>query len=179
MPNEVNSVTVGGVSYDIADTTARNAIASLGTVVRFKGTKVDADAIKALTAADEGDLWIALDDHTEWICTHTFSGGAQPSKWECLGETVQTLGDLAYADTTTASYTPAGNVTLNNPTTKSGLVSNVGSLPTWSASVENGVLSFSFNQGALPTIDSTEAVTALNGASFSGTAATITGNPTS
>lgn len=177
MPNEISSVLIGGTSYDIKDATARSAISSLGTVVKFKGTKADAATIKALTSATAGDLWITLDDSTEWVCTDTFSGGAQPSKWECLGSTAQTLGALAYADTTTASYTPAGSVTLGTPTKKSGLVSAAGSLPSWSASVTSEVLSFSFDAGSLPTIDSTEAVIALNGATFSGTAATITGNP--
>lgn len=86
--------------------------------------------------------------------------------------------------TGTANYTPEGNITVNNPTvtlntTNVPNVTAVGSLPTLTTSVQNETLSFSFSQGALPTLGnpisvatSVKSATA-NGGSFSGTGAEL------
>lgn len=97
-----------------------------------------------------------------------------------------------------ANYTPAGNITVNSYTPEGTVsapdltievnkvavnsITAVGTLPTWSASVTNETLSFSFNQGTLPTKGSnTSVVTSIKSASasqptFTGTAKAPTGS---
>lgn len=87
------------------------------------------------------------------------------------------LGDLAYKDTASGSVTPAGTVsapsiTITPTTSTIAAVNTVGTLPTWSASVNNEILSFSFSAGTLPT---TTNATVMTGASASATAPTFTG----
>lgn len=99
--------------------------------------------------------------------------------------------------TGTANYTPAGSVTVNAytpegsvsaptitvtpSTTTVNSITAVGTLPTWSAAVNNEVLSFSWSQGTLPTKGSN--TTVMTGASaessqpeFTGTAKAPTGS---
>lgn len=75
------------------------------------------------------------------------------------------LGNLAFKDNASGTVTPTGTVSAPNinvtPTSANvNSVSNIGSLPTWSANVSEETLSFNFKQGSLPTIS---AVTVLTG----------------
>lgn len=93
------------------------------------------------------------------------------------------LGDLAYKNSASGSFTPAGSVSAPaitvTPTTEvvKG-VNTVGSLPAWSASVSDETLSFTFNAGALPTTKNSTVMTGASAASaqptFTGTAGTVT-----
>lgn len=95
-----------------------------------------------------------------------------------------TLGGLAYKNDVSGFFTPSGSVSAPsvsvNPTTKNvATVSNVGTLPNWSANVSEEVLSFSFTTGTLPTTTTQTVVTGIADATasaptFSGTRATIT-----
>ena len=85
------------------------------------------------------------------------------------------LGDLALKDDASATYTPAGSVTVSqgtDTTTSVGSVTDVGTLPTL---VVDGT-KLKFSAGALPTASSVSVVTAsgTRSASFSGTEATVT-----
>ena len=166
-------------------------------VLTFKGTKTSAAAIKALTSAAVGDLWIvsgatgtaASENGQEWVCTTAVSGTASASSWELLGSVgTDNLGAFAYVDTGTVQvtqHTYGTNVTLGGSNAGKG-VTDAGSLPShgadsfsagtlpsfargtftqgtqatfiegaftpntlpsWSATVENEVLSFSFSAG--------------------------------
>lgn len=93
------------------------------------------------------------------------------------------LGDLAYKNSASGSFTPAGSVSAPaitiTPTTEvvKG-VNAVGTLPSWSASVADETLSFTFNAGALPTTKNSTVMTGASAASaqptFTGTAGTVT-----
>lgn len=93
------------------------------------------------------------------------------------------LGDLAYKDSASGTFTPDGSVsaptiTITTQTEVVRGVATVGTLPSWSASVSNETLSFDFDAGALPTTQNTTAVTSAAAAStsptFTGTAGTVT-----
>jgi hypothetical protein len=214
-------------------------IAGLGHVLNFQGTKASEAAIKAITSANKGDVWINTADSSEWFCTETIAT-ATPSAWEKMGFTIdlsgyaQTadLGDLAFNDTASGSYTPAGSVTINSYTpegtiamdsytpegslsfnnftpagtiskgngtanyTPEGTVSTptitvtpntstvnsmtgTGTLPELEVEVTNGTMTFSFNQGTLPTQGAaTTVVTGIQSATatqpeFTGTGAEL------
>lgn len=93
------------------------------------------------------------------------------------------LGDLAYKNSASGSFTPAGSVSAPaitiTPTTEvvKG-INAVGSLPAWSASVSEETLSFTFSAGALPTTKNSTVMTGASAASaqptFTGTAGTVT-----
>lgn len=94
------------------------------------------------------------------------------------------LGDLAYKDSASGSYTPAGSVTaptVNVTPSSMSLkhIKNTGSLPSWGANVSEEVLSFSFSAGSLPTTENHTVLTGITDATatapvFSGTAGTVT-----
>ena len=94
------------------------------------------------------------------------------------------LGDLAFSDSASTDYTPAGTVSKPNvtvtPTTASiSGMSAVGTLPSLSMTIADGVLELSFDQGTLPTQGTAQTV--LTGITaeldeapvFTGTEATI------
>ena len=75
-----------------------------------------------------------------------------------------------------ASYTPAGSIAVNSAgsTTTVNSITAVGTLPTFSTSVADEVLSFSFSQGTLPTKGSNTTVKTGDASyKFTGTATTI------
>lgn len=101
-----------------------------------------------------------------------------------IGTLESSLGSLAYKNSASGSYTPSGSVSAPTITTvlateNVNTIGSVGTLPTWSASVTDEVLSFSFNAGTLPTT-STKVVatgvtsTTASAPTFTGTSETIT-----
>ena len=94
------------------------------------------------------------------------------------------LGDLAYKDSASGSFTPTGSVSAPTVSVTPSSISlkhinNVGSLPTWSANVSEETLSFSFNAGSLPTTQNHTVLTGITDATatspvFSGTSGTVT-----
>ena len=93
-------------------------IAGLGSVMNYKGTKASEAAIKALTSAAIGDVWINTADNSEWVCITTIDGTASAAAWEKLGPTIDLsgyalkseLGELAYVDEAEGSITPVGTI---------------------------------------------------------------------
>ena len=100
-------------------------ISGLGSVLNYKGTKASEAAIKAITTAAIGDVWINTADNSEWVCISTLDGTASAAAWEKLGPTIDLsgyalkseLGDLAYEDTAEGAYTPAGTIGVGSGTT--------------------------------------------------------------
>lgn len=101
------------------------------------------------------------------------------------GGTPTGLGDLAYKDSASGSYTPAGTVSQPTititPTTETVTpITNVGSSSSFTASVSGEVLTLTFTQGTTPTLGTdisvlTSATAALDSAPvFTGTQDTIT-----
>lgn len=83
----------------------------------------------------------------------------------------QAFGALAYKNSASGDYTPAGTVSVTKTKDTITEVSSVGSLPSFSYDSQTETVSF--NAGSLPMTSDTDVVTDAS-ASFSGTAATIT-----
>ena len=108
MPNpEISQITLpSGTTYDIKDSVARSAIASNITYVGVTTTALTDQATtnpiqvngESYTAT-KGNLVVY--DHKEFL----FDG----TKWDELGD-LTGLGDLAYKDSASGSYTPQGTV---------------------------------------------------------------------
>lgn len=104
---------------------------------------------------------------------------ARQSQQELLGR----LGTLAYKNEATGTMTPAGIVTAPNvdvvPTTKTvKIVKSAGTLPSWSANVNDETLSFTFSAGALTTTSNQTVVTGISDVTastpiFSGSSSTV------
>lgn len=94
------------------------------------------------------------------------------------------LGALAYKNDASGSVTAAGTVTaptinVSPSTATIKAVNNAGTLPNWSASVSNEILSFSWSAGSLTTTTNKTVVTGIADATastpvFSGTAVSVT-----
>lgn len=94
------------------------------------------------------------------------------------------LGNLAFKDSASTNYKPEGTISgiqgsVTPATTTINSVTNNGSLPQWSASVNDETLSFNFNPGTKITTQSKNVVTGINdieitGATFNGKESEVT-----
>lgn len=204
MPNPtIKSITLpSGTTYDLKDETARNAISGLSGAMKYVGvtTTVLTDGSTATTIVINGDNHtaaagdVAIYGDSEFV----FNG----STWNEFGST-GSLKALAFKDSASGSYTPAGSVsqptfsgssmTSTGKFTPSGSVSapaisvnqagstttvnsitDVGTLPSLTTTVTNEVLTIGFNQGTLPTKGSNTTVK-TGDASYTASQPTFTG----
>lgn len=171
------------VTFDIKDATARAAISGLGNALKWVGVTTteltDGSTTTTIVIAGEshtaetGD--VAQYDGEEFV----FNG----SSWQSLG--VANLGNLAFADSVEASYTPVGTVSQpevtkgNDTTTTVNSITSVGTLPSMTVTSETLV----FDPGTLPVKSADQTVVTESGSvsvaapTFTGTAATITSTP--
>lgn len=172
-----------GNIYDIKDQTARDAIAGLSGYTNYLGVTTtaltDGSTTNPIvinetsTTAQKGD--IVNYESKEFI----WNGSA----WQEFGD-LSGLGDLAFEDSASGSFTPAGSVsaptiTVTPSTTSVSEVSSVGVLPAFSATVTSETLTFSWSGGSLPSTNSVTVATGISSASattptFTGTAGTVT-----
>lgn len=109
---EISKITLpSGTTYDIKDASARSAIAALtgGDAVVFVG--VSSTALTdggSQTPTVDGDEVTPAAGQLFFYGTEEFIWGTD-SKWHELGS-LDSLGDLAYKDAASGSYTPAGTV---------------------------------------------------------------------
>lgn len=142
----------------------------------WNGTQWDqlgsAGAIKALAYKDSVSA--------TYTPTGTVTGSFQGTEGNIsVSGTVATgvnVSAAAPASGETANYTPSGTVTVVPSNTTVKQVSNVGTLPSWSSSVANEILTFSWNQGTLPTTSDKTVVGGITSASFTGNGQVIKGN---
>lgn len=173
---DISQITLpSGTTYDIKDSTARSAKSWLGitTTELSDGSTVNPITVNGEQVTAVAGNIVAYGD-SEFI----FNGTA----WQEFGN-LEDLGALAYEDTATGSFTPAGSVsaptiTITPATTGIQPVSNVGSMPTYTVTGETLVI----GAGAVPTLGTAVAVmTGATGAAsqptFSGTAGTVTVAP--
>jgi hypothetical protein len=188
---DISKITLpSGTQYDIKDAQARQDIADLQSAIagglHFLGETTTALSDGATTnpitingssvSVKAGDL--ALYGDKEFL----FDG----SKWIEMGD-LSLLGSLAYKNSASGSYTPAGSVTAPTisvssagSTTTVNSITAVGTLPSFSATVANENLTLGFDAGTLPTkgtnttVKTGDASYAASAPSFSGTGATIT-----
>lgn len=188
MPNStISSITLpSGTTYDIKDAQARSDIANLqsiatgamyyigisSTAITDGGTQnptIDS-AEKTMAASDAGA--VAIYDEKEYV----WNG----SKWQEFGST-GSLKALAFKDSAGGNFTPAGSVSAPTisvssagATTTVNSITDVGTLPSFSATVSGEVLTLGFSAGTLPTKGSD--ITVKTGdASYEATAPTFTG----
>lgn len=174
LPVDVSG-TITNVEFTIKDQEARDAIASLGDAIYWIGVTTtaitDGDTTNPITVGGESVTaklgGMAQYDGEEFI----WNGSA----WQSVGK--NNFGDLAFKNSASGSYTPAGTIAITQGTDTTASVTgiaSVGTLPAWSISGETAT----FSAGTLPAADAsaTTVITARGAdtAAFTGTAATIT-----
>lgn len=183
MPNIKQITLPTGTTYDIVDQGARDLIDALGNYTVFLGVTT--------TALTDGATTNPVTINGEQVTARTgdiVTYGSQEfifngSAWQAFGD-LSALGSLAYKNTASGSYTPAGSVTVGTKsvtptiTVAEGTSSNgyqvtgtvstptitvtpatgtvnsitdVGTLPSLTTTVENEVLTIGWSQGTLPT----------------------------
>lgn len=171
---ELSKITLpSGTTYDIKDQQARSAKGWIGitTTALTDGATTNPIVINGVDiTANAGD--ITSYNNKEFI----FNGSA----WQEFGD-LSDLGALAYKDSASGSFTPAGSVsrpgvTVTPTTDNIPNVTSVGSMPTYTVTGETLVIS----AGITPTLGTP--IAAMTGASaaldadptFTGTAGTVT-----
>lgn len=179
-----------GETYDIKDATARQDISIL------KGSATGAMHYAGVTStalangSSTSPIKINNADYTpsngDVVIYESlaFVWSTSDNKWHEFGS-ASSLKGLAYKDSVSASYTPKGSVSaptvsVDVNTASVTPISDVGTLPIFTASVENEVLTLGFSAGSLPTKGTAVTVaTGIKAASasapaFTGTSETIT-----
>ncbi len=188
---DISEITLpSGVTYDIKDATARNDISMLkgsGTgSMYYAGVTTTALANGSSTSPikiNEADYTPSNGDVVIYGQLE-FVWSTSDKKWHEFGSTGSLKG-LAFKDSASASYTPAGSVsaptvTVAVNTAKVAPITGVGTLPNFRASVSNETLELEFSAGSLPTKgEELTVATGIKSASasapeFTGTSATIT-----
>lgn len=188
---DISEITLpSGVTYDIKDATARNDISML----KGSGTGAMHYAGVTTTALANGSSTSPIKiNETEYTPSNgdvviygqlEFVWSTSDKKWHEFGSTGSLKG-LAFKDSASASYTPAGSVSAPTVsvavnTAKVAPITGVGTLPNFTASVSNETLTLGFSAGSLPTKgEEVTVATGIKSASasapaFTGTNATIT-----
>lgn len=188
---DISEITLpSGVTYDIKDATARNDISMLkgsGTgAMHYAGVTTTALVNGSSTSQikiNEADYTPSNGDVVIYGQLE-FVWSTSDKKWHEFGSTGSLKG-LAFKDSASASYTPAGSVsaptvTVAVNTAKVAPITGVGTLPNFTASVSNETLTLGFSAGSLPTKgEEVTVATGIKSASasapaFTGTNATIT-----
>lgn len=188
---DISEITLpSGATYDIKDATARHDISilkgSATGAMHYAGVTTTALADGSSTSPikinnanytpSNGDVVIYNSLELVW--------STSDSKWHEFGSTGSLRG-LAFKDSASASYTPTGSVSA--PTVSVAVntasvtpITGVGTLPSFTESVANEVLTLGFSAGSLPTKGTAVTVaTGIKSASastptFTGHASTIT-----
>lgn len=188
---DISEITLpSGVTYDIKDATARSEISILkgsGTgAMHYAGvttTKLENGSSTSPIKINEVDYTPSNGDVVIYEQLE-FVWSTSDKKWHEFGSTGSLKG-LAFKDSASASYTPAGSVSAPTVTVAVNTASvtpitGVGTLPNFTASVSNETLKLEFSAGSLPT-KGTEVTVATgiksasaSAPSFTGTNATIT-----
>lgn len=188
---DISEITLpSGVTYDIKDAKARSDISML----KGSGTGAMHYAGVTTTALTNGSSTSPIKiNETDYTPSNgdvviyeqlEFVWSTSDNKWHEFGSTGSLKG-LAFKDSASVSYTPAGSVSA--PTVSVAVntasvtpISDVGTLPSFTSSVTNEVLTLGFSAGALPTKGTAVTVaTGIKSASasepkFTGGASTIT-----
>ena len=201
---DISTVFLNNTTYNIKDATARNGLTNVYTKSEVDDivdgiVGISLEVVASLPASgNAGTIYLVSNSGTGQNIYDEYVWLTASSRWEKIGTTdvdlsgyakTADLGDLAFKDSASGSFTPAGSVTVNAYTPEGSVsaptitvtpstdtvnsITAVGTLPTWSASVTNEVLSFSFSQGTLPTKGANQTV--LTGASATASAPTFRG----
>ena len=174
VPVEVNGV-IQNVTFDIKDAEARSLIAQLGQPLHWLGITTTAltegDTTNPITVNGESVIASAGDIASYNGTEFAWNGSA----WQMFGP--GNLGTLAYKNSASGNYTPAGAISVDNGTDTTDTIhgmSDVGTLPSFSYDSTTEALTFS--AGSLPTQSAQKTFVTASGtrsATFSGTQDTI------
>lgn len=221
---DISKITLpSGSTYNIKDEEARTAIASItnfdyvictnaantpqGVQWESGGTTITGTLVAS--SSTKGKMYLVPDSlgtkdiYDEYITINTTGSTYIWERFGHTGGSIGDLGDLAYKDSASGNFTPAG--TVSQPTftgtsltstgnfTPAGSVSAptiskssagstttvnsitaVGSLPEWSGTVSNEILTISWSAGTLPTKGSNTTVK-TGDASYTASTPTFTG----
>lgn len=167
------------VQLDLVDSGARQMISDLGNALYWVGVTT--------TALSDGDTTNPITVNGQSVTVKTgamaqYDGDEyvwNGSAWQFIGQS--NFGALAFVDTATGSYTPAGTISgieiqVTPTTTSIAGINSVGSLPTFTLSGTT----LTYTAGTLPQAsNATTVVTDVSGSAtgtptFTGTPATIT-----
>lgn len=170
--------TITNVEFIIKDAEARQMITDLGNALYWIGVTTTALSEGATTnpiSVGGQDVTAKLGGLASYEgMEYAWNGSA----WQGMGP--NNLGALAYKNSASGDYTPAGSVSISKGTDTTDTVTGVsanGTLPQAYFTQSGETLTFNFNAGALPTLESEKTFITVRGddsASFSGTIATIT-----
>lgn len=175
---EISKITLpSGTTYDIKDTVAREMASGVIHLVPGENTTPLVDGASTNPITIDGESYTAVSGDAVFYQSkeYVYDG----SIWHEFGD-LTGLKALAYKDTASTTYTPSGVVSqpsfTGNSLTSTGIftpvgsvstpaitvatagatttvnsITDVGTLPVLSTTVENENLTISFNQGTLPT----------------------------
>lgn len=174
VPVEVNGV-IQNVTYDIKDAYARQQIATLVQPLHWLGVTTtvltDGDTTNPITINNES-VTAGVGDIASYNGTEFAWNG---SAWQMFGP--GNLGTLAYKNSASGNYTPAGTISVDNGTDSTDTIHGmnaVGTLPSFSYDSNTEALTFS--AGSLPTQSALKTFVTASGtrsATFSGTQESI------
>ena len=173
------SGTVTNVEYTIKDAEARELIEDIGHAIYWIGVTT--------TELTDGSTTNPITVNSESVTAKlggmaSYSGSEfvwNGSAWQELGK--NNFGALAFKSSASATYTPAGTVSVTEGSDTTATVApfgSAGTLPDAYFTVSNETATFNWSAGTLPSAGSDVTVVTASGtvtaASFSGTEATIT-----
>lgn len=178
LPVDVAGV-ITPITFTIKDQEARDLIAGMGSAIIWIGVTTtpisDGDSTNPITI--NGQSVTAVGGNMTAYDGTEFVWDTESAVWQAFG--TGNLGNLAYQDSASGDYTPAGSVTLTEtvaPTTTTvNSISDAGESPYFTVSGETAT----FHVGTLPTKGTDTTVLTSAGthtAAFTGTQATITVN---
>ena len=155
MPDLKRITLPSGSTYDLVDQGARDLIASLEKKTFWLGITTtflnDGSSVNPIIVNGESVTAKAGDMVGYGNAEFIFNG----TIWQEFGD-LSFLGSLAFKDSASGSYTPAGTVTAPTITMTKAFdtingITDVGSLPTLGMTVQNETLTITFDAGSLPT----------------------------
>ena len=173
---DISKITLpSGTTYDIKDPVARQGAA--GALI-FRGvTETEiTDGSSASTYIVGEETVTARNGDLIVYGTKEFLYSTVDNKWHEMGDN-SALRALAYKDNASGSVTPTGSVSVSSAgaTTTVNSITDVGSLPAWTATVSNETLTIAWSQGTLPVKGSDTTVKTGDAAyAFSGDTKTVT-----
>lgn len=134
--SDVAKITVGGITYDLKDAAARDAIAALQGGMKYLGVTTtaltDGATTNPITIGGESVTVtsgnVVIYDQKEFV----WDG----SKWDEFGD-LSNLGSLAYKNTASGTFTPSGSVTVTETSAAIATLATTGTLPSVNPTVEN------------------------------------------
>ena len=148
----ISQIVIGSTTYDIKDAYARQLISDIGDAVYWIGVTTteltDGGTTNPITVSGES-VTAKLGGMAQYSGEEFIWNG---SAWQSIGK--NNFGDLAFADTASASYTPAGTIEVTPTTDSVYSITDVGTLPVVDPQTDS-VYSIT-DVGTLPSVNPTD-----------------------